>query len=521
VELARAPEPSPFLEAHFTPLPTHSSNTNVTPSIPQGIIFHDELELQYLCHFRDITAIELSGGFSPSLWSSVVLQACDNPAIRQLTIATAAMSIATRPPPGNHWNRASDFHHRYALQNYGEALKGVREMVANSQDSTRTTLISALLIFCFESLQEDVSPTMIHLQSALEIIFKRLSGMPNTYQFPYLRPVGSKIDALINDELLIAFMRIDRPSLSLLCRQKGFPPLPAGRIFRLVFPSDGFEIPSTFTVIEEARIILDDLKWRAFPCTEPPDSMSAMWCSEKQEASSPDISAVPWNVQHWYTSYDPLEGAETLSYRLALWHDAFSPLLNFAMTSAGGPMFIPAAILHVQALSVELVLTGFFPPSYSNKRSSSFSNFHSPPFTEIESYIQTSSASLSVPPSVPSHRRNSLQSSLAPTEENMILFPTVHAILDFTCRLVAHPGFSKGFVFDIGIISSLSLVVMLCPDRKLRKEAVKVLKSMRPRREGVWDSRVCAEAGEKSIAKEERESGLHVIDPLLREGLQS
>jgi hypothetical protein len=84
---------------------------------------------------------------------------------------------------------------------------------------------------------------------------------------------------------------------------------------------------------------------------------------------------------------------------------------------------------------------------------------------------------------------------------------------------VAHPGFSKGFVFDIGIISSLSLVVMLCPDRGLRIEAVEVLKSMRPRREGVWDSRVCAEAGEKSIAREEREAGMEMIDPELRVGV--
>jgi len=55
---------------------------------------------------------------------------------------------------------------------------------------------------------------------------------------------------------------------------------------------------------------------------------------------------------------------------------------------------------------------------------------------------------------------------------------------------------------------------MLCPDRGLRREAVEVLKAMRPRREGVWDSRVCAEAGEKSLAKEEME--VEVIDPLLR-----
>jgi hypothetical protein len=430
------------------------------------------------------------------------------------------MSVASMPLVGNRWNRTPHFHRQYALQQYGQALKGVREMVATCQDSTRTAIISALLIFCFESLQENVSPTMIHLQSALEIICKRLSGMSYTYQFPCPGPLGPQTNAPINDEILMAFMRLDRPSLSLLCRKKGCPPLPAGRIFRLVFPPDGFEIPSTFAAIEQARIILDDLKWRTFPCTQPPDPMSSMWHIEKQETSSPDASAVPWHVQQSYMSNDAPKESEILSYRLALWHDAFSPLLNFAMTPAGEPMFVPAAILHVQALSAELVLTGFFPPSFSNKqRLSSFSNFHSPPFNESESDAPKNSESLSVPHTRSPHKRSSFQSSPAPTQENMRLFPTVHAILNFSRRLVAHSRFSKGFVFDIGIISSLTHVFMLCPDRGLKEEAVEVLKSMRPRREGVWDSRVCAEAGEKSIAKEERESALDMIDPLLRERL--
>jgi hypothetical protein len=180
-------------------------------------------------------------------------------------------------------------------------------------------------------------------------------------------------------------------------------------------------------------------------------------------------------------------------------------------------MFIPAVILHIQALAAELVLTGFFPPSFSDfseQRSSSFSNIHSSPFSDLEPVARTvSGGSLSVPPTV-SHCRSSSQSPPHPTQENITLFPMVHAILDFSRRLVAHPKFSKGFVFDMGIISSLSLVVMLCPDRRLRKEAVEVFKAMRPRREGVWDSRICAEAGDKSIVEEEM--GMEFIDPSLR-----
>lgn len=418
--------------------------------------------------------------------------------------------------PTPYLNTASDFHRQYALQQYGEALKAIhRQIVLSYSDSVKTTMISALLIFCFESLQGDVTPTMTHIQSALEILVKKLTNEPHTYQFPAAGYLGSLVHSPINDELLMAFMRIDRPSLSLLCRKKGQPPRPAGRVFSLIFPPEQLEIPNTFATIEEGRILLDDIRWRMLPGPQVPESMSTLWQNNKGEDLSPDVGAVPWHVQEWYQSYETPKDSAILSQRLVLWHDAFSPLLNFAMTPAGEPMFIAAAMLHIQAMAAELVLTGFFTPSFSKQRSSSFSNFHSSPFTELEPVTRiVSGGALSVPPSMPSRGRSASHSSPQPTQENMKLFPTVHAILDFSRRLVAHPRFSKGFVFDTGIISSLSLVVMLCPDRGLRREAVEVLKAMRPRREGVWDSRVCAEAGEKSIAKEESE--MELIDPSLR-----
>lgn len=509
------PELSPLPDASFVLRPADSAAPHFAPPLPSGIICQDESELQYLCHFRDVTAIELSSGFSPTLWNSVILQACANPEIRRLAIATAAMSMAGTDPSERYWNTASEFHHQYALQQYGEALKAIhQQIVVCCADSVRTAMISSLLIFCFESLQGDAAPTMVHLQSALEVIVKRLSSTPYTYQICSIGSIGSLPNAPINDELLLAFMRIDRPSLSLLCRQKGEPLRPAGRLFSLIFPTEPFEIPLTFGGIEEARIYLDDIRWRMFPSSEAPESMSKLWQNDKKEDLSPDIGAVPWHVQQWYQSYEITQESARISQRLVLWHDAFSPLLIFAMTPAGEALFIAAAILHIQALSAELVLTGFFPPSFSKQRSSSFSDFQSSPFSDFDPTTTSTSGSLSVPPTVPSHHRSSSHSSPQPTEENVRLFPTVHAILDFSRRLVAHPGFSKGFVFDIGIISSLSLVVMLCPDRGLRMEAVEVLKAMRPRREGIWDSRVCAETGEKTLTKEEME--MEMIDPSLR-----
>jgi hypothetical protein len=272
-----------------------------------------------------------------------------------------------------------------ALQQYGEALKAIqRQIVVSSADSVKTAMISSLLIFCFESLQEEVAPTMIHIQSALDIVVKRLSSAPYTYQISSIGSVASQSNAPIHNELLLAFMRIDRPSLSLLCRQKGQALRPAGRIFNLIFPTEPFEIPMKFSGIEEARIYLDDIRWRMFPSPQAPESMSSLFQNDKQEDLSPDLGAVPWHVQQWYQSYETTQESAFISQRLVLWHDAFSPLLNFAMTPAGEAIFIPAAILHIQAMSTELVLTGFFPPSFSKQRSSSFSDFQSAFQTKIE-----------------------------------------------------------------------------------------------------------------------------------------
>ncbi|KAH6681310.1 hypothetical protein B0J14DRAFT_212965 [Halenospora varia] len=212
------------------------------PSIPQGIIFQDEREYQYFCHFRDDTAIKFSGGFEPTLWNVLVLQACDNASIRQLTTATAALSLAMEASQAAVMRDfEKESHHQYALQQYGEALKGIREMVASGQDSMRIALISALLIFCFESLHGDLGRGIFHIQSAIELIVKRIAEAPRSFYFPRTTALGIRGSSAIDDDLLTAFMRLDRPSMAVM-RRKEEPPLESNRIFTLLFSHEHLEI---------------------------------------------------------------------------------------------------------------------------------------------------------------------------------------------------------------------------------------------------------------------------------------
>ena len=69
-----------------------------------------------------MTTFELSGGFSPALWTTGV-EACEIPSIRQLAVAVAALSISTKNPGARSFRGMDDLDGQYALQQYGDVFK--------------------------------------------------------------------------------------------------------------------------------------------------------------------------------------------------------------------------------------------------------------------------------------------------------------------------------------------------------------------------------------------------------------
>lgn len=61
-------------------------------------------------------------------------------------------------------------------------------------------------------------------------------------------------------------------------------------------------------------------------------------------------------------------------------------------------------------------------------------------------------------------------------------------IIDLTRRVVTNRRYRKTFVFDCGVLPSLFLTVMLCPEQSIRKEIVDVLKLAEGRLEVTWDA---------------------------------
>jgi len=147
-------------------------------------------------------------------------------------------------------------------------------------------------------------------------------------------------------------------------------------------------------------------------------------------------------------------------------------LYAYAKTPAGTASYVAAGSLYAQALALSILLQGF-----------SSSAAESPKYD----------------PSKPS-RPNFHLLQRTPTTFDHPSFQAAQEILSIGKKLVAHPKFVKGFVFDAGIIPSLWIIVMLCPDRELKTEATQILRNMDGRVECVWNSAVVAQTGEQALA---------------------
>jgi hypothetical protein len=109
------------------------------------------------------TAASLATYFKVSLWDRIILQACKStPPIQHAVIAIGAldltMDVAQRRQglsptiPGDDRSLAFD-HRRFALIQYGKAIKRTEDVLSLGAQGIRTALIVCLLTVCFERLK--------------------------------------------------------------------------------------------------------------------------------------------------------------------------------------------------------------------------------------------------------------------------------------------------------------------------------------------------------------------------------
>lgn len=275
------------------------------------INFLDEQEYRYFGMFRESMAPLLSSYFNSGLWDRLVLQACEsNPSIRQAIIAIAALNKTdelARLPSGSGTMRElssarAHAHYKYALRQYGQAIQSMQHSVYGTDD-LRITLLSCIVITCFETLQGNYYVALRQIVIGHEILKGRFEGGSPTAP----KQLG------VEEELVQAFGFLAKRSRDCMS-PKRYDALKGFGQARMSL------MPREFQTLDDAKMYLKLLTQRQTHfITSMAPSMSLGSVRVDESERIPEKYATE---------------RESLLIELRNWHDSFAPLLKSAREAA-------------------------------------------------------------------------------------------------------------------------------------------------------------------------------------------
>ena len=451
----------------------------------------DWQEGQYFQVFRIHTASELSGFFDSEFWTRSVLQESHSEAsIRHAVVALGALyktlEKAAESPPGspdnNYSGDTAPNHYNFALQQYGKALTRLRESLqSNESRSQRTVLISIVLFTCFQSFLGDHKAAIFQIQSGLGLLEERRQESKQ----PLIRPRNG----VVEDELVQMFTRLAIQAKSydmafhfpppfvihLTPKQNDpssdptSPQSPSSPSAASTASMEDPNFPERFTSSREARSALDSLCERIMRFNE---SLSAFYAGPN--------NILPSSIK-----------SSGLGFRTQLqqWASAFEPLLQSRRTP--GVSNTERAGINVLKM-IQIMTTVLFLMGFSTSEQE-FDNFIAP-FKEIvelaKEVVVDEELSLAQARcgdvSECRHRHKSTNAGLGMQFQGMASHGPAFGNRPDDSYLHIKPSFA----LDLGIVPPLFVAATKCRDRRLRREAMRLLMSS-PRREGMWDSILC------------------------------
>ncbi|KAL2075090.1 hypothetical protein VTL71DRAFT_32 [Oculimacula yallundae] len=478
---------------------TQQISPRQTPELPSPTIYRpggfafDSQEGQYFQVFRTHTASELSGFFDSEFWQRSVLQESHSEAaIRHAVVALGALyktlETVSESPPGSPDSGTIDTapnHHNFALQQYGKALTRLRESLENRETrSARTLLISIILFTCFQSFTGDHKAAILQIQHGLGLLEERRQDSK--------QPMIERKEDIVEDELVQMFTRLAVQAKSydmafhfphpyvirLSPQSRADPTSPQSQSS----PSDSgststdSSIPPIFFSSQEARTALDSLCERIMRFQELLSSYHR----------GPN-NILPKSVMSLGMGF---------GMQLKQWDAAFSPLLE-SRRNRGVSNTERAGI---NVLKMMQVMTGIL---YQMGFSTSEMEFdkYTPLFRQIvelaKEVVVDEELTLA-----------QLRCGSTPTcrhrQTPTYNFPGLTSHQPGAYRDEENYSHIKpSFALDLGIVPPLFVVATKCRDRKLRREAIRLLMAS-PRREGMWDSMLSGAVGTWIMNIEER-----------------
>jgi hypothetical protein len=399
--------------------------------VKAGPRFTDEHEARYFVYYCEGISKKIGGPFKSKLWVQLVPQAGEGtPFIGRAVIALGALSLSL-----SQASQDQEKHRRYALQQYGSALHGMRKSIkdtpAPTPSSIRTTLIGCLLVFIFESLQGHAATASAHATSGSNLITS-LCG--------YRCSPKSWRESELGEELYGAFSGLNLQSLlfaDAASNGESKSTRTAQAFYKNGLSEAAKAMPESFGELEECRRFWHYIMRRNLHfCREVRDFFSRSASPTRDEAGRERVKALE-------------EERDRYIQQICKWEIASAPLLCRLYATPHKPDsedFLIASLLRIHAaLSILLLTRSFNPPE------TTYSNFH-PQFRTIVEL---------------SERIHPLLVQSSDSNE---------------C------GKAGTFRFDVGILPALSQATLLYRDREFRDRAVGLLGRIRGYKEGVWDA---------------------------------
>ncbi|KAH8821247.1 hypothetical protein F5884DRAFT_659397 [Xylogone sp. PMI_703] len=196
------------------------TNKRDPPSLeftPSASLFATEEEFRYFTLFRDKTSHDIVPYFASDGWRRLIIQACSNSAaIRQAVIAIGALDKTsmtandTRSLSFDHRLPINDpsVHHRASIEHYSLAIRTMREAVSRGEQDLRTTLVSCLVINCFEAFHgnHELADAQIQRGNALIQAWKKeYPDHADKFGLGFTSPAPD----IVEDEIVQLFGRLE------------------------------------------------------------------------------------------------------------------------------------------------------------------------------------------------------------------------------------------------------------------------------------------------------------------------
>ncbi|CZS96765.1 uncharacterized protein RCO7_02594 [Rhynchosporium graminicola] len=402
---------------------------------PQPVSNLSDLEAQYFDFFRHNTTSALAEYLDNKFWNRIVLQATEQTLpIKHSVIAIGALHKTLQQDPctyGQDGNLQQNPHYRFALQQYGKALKLTRAACVETKFDIRTLLISCFLSTAFEGIHGSTDAAVAHIQSGLSILNEYCSK-----QAPSISTAeNALLPNLLEDEVVSVFARMETDVIGLFDADRVLTMHPnvqaAVREVFTYMPTDTFESLTSARkyldlLLREVGIFVtscNEQQWNVFEKRESmPISETCVF--------GPDLSLYPTVIQETH-----LAGYQDC---LVKWQHTFSSLEARVCSEATDARLATTALsLRVTCASISLACCFGAETSYD-----AF-------IPEFETALQLAQTLHASGPSSKSTRPTFIMSSI--------------------------------------LIRSLYFIAVKCRSLRVRVGALRILEGMR-RREGIWDA---------------------------------